>query len=338
MSAFAIYIPCIYKNITEEMIAQTFYRKKVGSVINVDLVAHGEKYNHAHVFFESMYPFGQGAEQMRQVAEGKSVKLQYSKNEHTFWLMLKNNREYDGVSKKGWYDVEAENAKKAEKEEEMHREQEHAVWLTNGGAEMDNAEHAQWQEEVLCEQEAAEDREEHERIQQEIAAAEGEEGIHGTVSSEYAASLECEVGRLQNDLRHANDMIASTRCVDQTEDHMFTLRRENDNLRWAFNTMWEIKMPCASDRAPPILGSVSAYNGGSLNYGAIVHDEIVRLTRDNDILRINANVLSCMPDRVPDIPSHVFVPQNDTVTDDESESEYEYDSNGYDMEEDEEDE
>ena len=111
MSEFALYIPCVYKNINEEMIAQTFYRKKIGSVRHVDIVPHNDKYNRAHVFFESMYPFGQGAEQISQVANGETVKLQYSRNQHVFWLLMKNRREYDGVSKKGWYDVEAENAK-----------------------------------------------------------------------------------------------------------------------------------------------------------------------------------------------------------------------------------
>ena len=116
MSALALYIPCVYKNITEEMIAQTFYRLKVGSVLHVELVPHTEKYNKAHVFFESLYPFGKGADQIQQVNNGETVKLQYSKSEHVFWLLMLNNREYDGVSRKGWYDVELEEKKKADAE------------------------------------------------------------------------------------------------------------------------------------------------------------------------------------------------------------------------------
>ena len=130
--AFSLYIPYVYKNITEEMIVQTFYRKKVGSVVNVDLFSAGEKYNKAHVYFESMYPFGKGAEQMRQIEEGKSVKFQYSRNEHTYWILMKNTKKYDGFSRKGWYDVELENELKALKQEESELNLENEVWLRNG--------------------------------------------------------------------------------------------------------------------------------------------------------------------------------------------------------------
>jgi len=104
MSAFAIYIPCVYSNISAEMIAATFYRMKIGSVRHVEFVRKTDTQNKAYIFFESMYPFGKGAAMMREVDEGKSVKLHYSNNQHVFWVMLKSHREYDGVSRNGWYD------------------------------------------------------------------------------------------------------------------------------------------------------------------------------------------------------------------------------------------
>jgi len=122
MSAFAIYIPSVYANISAEMIAATFYRMKIGSVKHVEFVRNTDKQNKAYVFFESMYPYGKGAAMMRDVDEGKSVKLHYSKNQHVFWVMLKSRRKYDGESSNGWYDVEAEEAKKVKKEKEETEE------------------------------------------------------------------------------------------------------------------------------------------------------------------------------------------------------------------------
>lgn len=115
MSAFAIYIPSVYNNITAAMVAATFYRMKIGSVKHVEFIKVSEKHNRAYVFFESMYPFGKGAEMMTDVAEGKPVKLHYSNNEHVFWVMLKCNRQYDGVSKNGWFDPELNENVKDEK-------------------------------------------------------------------------------------------------------------------------------------------------------------------------------------------------------------------------------
>tara|TARA_B110000091_G_C13675004_1_gene415368 strand:- start:19 stop:654 length:636 start_codon:yes stop_codon:yes gene_type:complete len=119
MSAFSLYIPSVYANISAEMIAATFYRMKIGSVKHVELVRNTDKQNKAYVFFESMYPHGKGATMMRDVDEDKSVKLHYSKNQHVFWVMLKSRRNYDGKSSNGWYDVEAEEAKKVNKEDDV---------------------------------------------------------------------------------------------------------------------------------------------------------------------------------------------------------------------------
>jgi hypothetical protein len=282
MSALALYIPCVYKNITEEMIAQTFYRLKVGSVLHVELVPHTEKYNKAHVFFESLYPFGKGADQIQQVNNGETVKLQYSKSEHVFWLLMLNNREYDGVSRKGWYDVESEEKKKADAEI--------AAIVANVNA-------VNTQESVQDQ-----DQDQDQPIVQYFAQENEESESFGLVSCDYAQSLETEIARLQAELRNANDIITENQRplqdTDPTENQMLSLRRENYALRWGYDNMYHIKMPPSPTMPPPVLERVSPYAGGSMEYGTVVYDEIARITRDNITLLENINVLSCMPDSV----------------------------------------
>jgi len=289
MSALALYIPCVYKNITEEMLAQTFYRLKVGSVRHVELVPHTEKYNKAHVFFESLYPFGKGADQIQQVVNGQTVKLQYSKNEHVFWLLMLNNREYDGFSKNGWYDVEAEEEKKADAEI--------AAIVSNVNA-ANTQESSSIQKPIA--QNFVQKNENLEDLKADYAQFTPEDedpDSFGLVSADYAHFLETEVARLQAALRNANDENQrSIQDADPTENQMLSLRRENYALRWGYENMFRIKMPPSSSMPPPVLGAVSPYAGGSMEYGMAVYSEIERISRDNDMLRQNNNVLSCMPD------------------------------------------
>lgn len=285
MSALALYIPCVYKNITEEMLAQTFYRLKVGSVRHVELVPHTEKYNKAHVFFESLYPFGKGAEQIQQVVNGQTVKLQYSKNEHVFWLLMLNNRDYDGFSKNGWYDVEAEEEKKADAEI--------AAIVSNVNA-ANTQESSSIQKPIA--QKFVQKNENLEADYAQFTPEVEDPDSFGLVSADYAQFLETEVARLQVALRNANDVTQRfIQNEDPTENQMLSLRRENYALRWAYENMFHVKMPPPSNMPPPVLGAVSPYAGGSMEYGMAVYNEIERISRDNDMLRQNNNVLSCMP-------------------------------------------
>jgi len=266
MSAFALYIPCMYKNITEEMVAQTFYRKKIGSVRHVDLVYHNDKYNRAHVFFESMYPFGDGAEKMRQVDAGETVKLQYSRNPHVFWLLMKNRREYDGVSKKGWYDVEAENAKK-----------EAAAAAAMQETDISTT--------PLCV--------EHEDDMLSDIHVEDPDSF-GLVSTDYVQSLELELARMRarcDNIQHNNHPFTPL------EEYMLELRRDNYNIRCKYTDMKRIKLPVNGDRTPPILEHIPDYNenGCSSEFEQMICMEIERIRSENEKINTNINVLACLP-------------------------------------------
>jgi len=260
MSAFAIYIPCIYKNITEEMVAQTFYRKKIGSVRHVELVHHNDKYNRAHVFFESMYPFGEGAEKMRQVDAGETVKLQYSRNQHVFWLLVKNRREYDGVSKKGWYDVEAENAKKEAA----------ALQETDLSTTPVCVEHVDDISDINPEDPDA----------------------FGLVSVDYVRSLEIELARMR---ARCDNIQYNLPHMTPIEEYLAELRNDNCNMRMKYAEMQRIKLPVNQHMVPPILENISNYQGFSPEFEAVLCREVERFRKDNETLGQNINVLSCLP-------------------------------------------
>ncbi len=296
MSEFALYIPCVYKNITEEMIAQTFYRKKIGSVRHVDIVPHNEKYNRAHVFFESMYPFGQGADQMSQVANGETVKLQYSRNQHVFWILMKNRREYDGVSKKGWYDVEAENAKKeAAAVETAYKEDTHAKHPMFIGSQYDTDDlsdmHHQMEKEINemdDDMDTNLDNEDPESF--------------GLVSVDYVQSLETELARMRMQCGEAERALPP---ITPLEEYLFQIRRDNYHLRWKYYDMCRAKLPVEGNTTPPVMEQVSEYDGCSTEFDHVVRSEIERLRNDNEILSQNVNVLSCIPTTSTYVPEHM---------------------------------
>ncbi len=104
MSAFAIYIPSVYPNITEEMISPTFNRMDVGHVKHVELVSQNKtKCNKAYVFFDSLYHSDLALSIYDTLSKNRTAKLSYARNEHVFWVLLSCRREYDGVSNKGEY-------------------------------------------------------------------------------------------------------------------------------------------------------------------------------------------------------------------------------------------
>lgn len=103
MSAFSIYIPSVYPNITEEMISHTFNRMDVGRVKHVELVSQNNKSNKAYVFFDSLYHSDLAMSIFDTLSKNRTAKLSYARNEHVFWILLSCRREYDGVSNKGEY-------------------------------------------------------------------------------------------------------------------------------------------------------------------------------------------------------------------------------------------
>lgn len=333
MSAFAIYIPCVYKNITQEMIAQTFYRKKIGSVRHVELVPHNEKYNRAHVFFESMYPFGQGAEQMEKIANGETVKLQYSRNQHVFWILTKNlHRQYDGFSTDGWYDPEQEDNKKESEVKEKgaylqaaHRNQNRKhdevvreIDTMGYCAEIMSCDPTSTPWGYCMEQEPSTEPIKksrssvmplHDKL--EIVNLDDEDDedddAFGLVSVDYVRSLEIELARMR---MQCDEALHNRPPMSPMEEHLVELRSENFNMRYRYDELCRVKLPFDDELCRPVLYQVSDYEGSSPEYDQMVCREIDRLRRDNEVLNQNTNVLSCMPNSNANRPSNPVANEN----------------------------
>lgn len=101
MSAFSIYIPSVYPNITEEMISNTFHRMDVGKVKHIELVRQENKPSKAYVFFENMYDTDLANTITETLSRGETSKLSYAKSQHVFWILLQSRRDYDGKSNVG---------------------------------------------------------------------------------------------------------------------------------------------------------------------------------------------------------------------------------------------
>lgn len=103
MSAFSVFIPSVYKNITEKMISETFHRMDVGRVKHIDLVSKNKNQNKAYVYFDALYQSELAMSIYSEVKDENSSKLQYGKSEHVYWILLENRNQYDGVSCVGEY-------------------------------------------------------------------------------------------------------------------------------------------------------------------------------------------------------------------------------------------
>ena len=101
MSAFSIYIPSVYPNITEEMISNTFHRMEVGKVKHIELVRQNNKPSKAYVFFDTIYDTEIAKDVTETLRRGETSKLSYAKSEHVFWILLQSRRDYDGTSNVG---------------------------------------------------------------------------------------------------------------------------------------------------------------------------------------------------------------------------------------------
>ena len=328
MSEFALYIPCVYKNITEEMIAQTFYRKKIGSVRHVELVPHNEKYNRAHVFFESMYPFGQGAEQIEQVANGETVKLQYSRNQHVFWILMKNRREYDGVSKKGWYDPEQDNKEETDEKDtdplqpvdcnqtRKHDDMLRQINTIGHCTEMMSCVPTSTPWGYGMEPSTEPIKKSHSSVMPlrddlEIANIEMEkdedDAAFGLVSIDYVQSIETELARVR---MQRDEALHNRVPMSPIEEYLIELRSDNFNMRYRYDELCRVKLPFDDDLCRPVLYQVSDYEGSSPEYDEMVCREIDRLRRDNEVLNQNTNVLSCMPNSSANRPSNPVANEN----------------------------
>lgn len=107
MSAFSLYIPSVYANITASMISETFHRMNVGRVKHVELVSqnakNGPRQNKAYIFFEALYQSDSALNIYNNVSNNVSTKLPYGRSEHVFWVLLNSKRQYDGSSNNGEY-------------------------------------------------------------------------------------------------------------------------------------------------------------------------------------------------------------------------------------------
>lgn len=128
MSAFSLFIPSVYANITAPMISETFHRMNVGHVKHIEFVPQNSnngrvRQNKAYVFFDALYQSDLAMEIYNNVSNNITSKLPYGRSEHVFWVLLNSKRQYDGSSNNGEY-VEPEFTEEeiAFMEEELDRQ------------------------------------------------------------------------------------------------------------------------------------------------------------------------------------------------------------------------
>lgn len=92
MSAYSLYIPGVYANITEAMIKNTFERMKIGKVNRAILIQQSSnKHNKAYVYFDELYTTSTVTNMLDEIKEGSS-KLFYARTPHVYWVLLENRR------------------------------------------------------------------------------------------------------------------------------------------------------------------------------------------------------------------------------------------------------
>ena len=92
MSAYSLYIPGVYSNITEVMIKDTFRRMDIGKVNRVILTAQSvKKHNKAYVYFDELYTTSTVTNMLEEIKNGSS-KLFYARTPHVYWVLLENRR------------------------------------------------------------------------------------------------------------------------------------------------------------------------------------------------------------------------------------------------------
>jgi len=91
MSSYAVFIPRVFSNITQERISNIFHNLNIGSVEYVDLVpktsANGKAYNMAFVHFAMIYNTSE-ANKFRQEVEDPEKKAVLQYDGPWFWLVL----------------------------------------------------------------------------------------------------------------------------------------------------------------------------------------------------------------------------------------------------------
>jgi len=145
MSAFSLYIPSVYANITAPMISETFHRINIGRVKHVELVQqaskNGPRQNKAYVFFDALYQSDLALNIHDCISKNVTTKLSYGRSEHVFWVLLNSKRQYDGSSNNGEYvepDFTEEEIEFMEQELERQEREEKAHDISNVNAEYAN--------------------------------------------------------------------------------------------------------------------------------------------------------------------------------------------------------
>lgn len=117
MSAFSLYIPGVYANITEEMIKKTFNRMKIGVVNRAILIPQSNlKHNKAYIYFDEMYNTSTVSTMLSEIKEGSS-KLFYARTPHVYWVMLENRRPIQDDERMPAAEIESEMIVEEEEEE-----------------------------------------------------------------------------------------------------------------------------------------------------------------------------------------------------------------------------
>lgn len=152
MSAFSLYIPSVYANITAPMISETFHRMNVGRVKHIELVPqngkNGPRQNKAYVFFDALYQSDLAMDIYNNVTNNMTAKLPYGRSEHVFWIILNSKRQYDGSSNNGEY-VEPDFTEEeiAFMEEELERQDSNR---DGGDMSMVSSDYASTLEQEIC--------------------------------------------------------------------------------------------------------------------------------------------------------------------------------------------
>lgn len=123
MSAYSLYIPGVYSNITEVMIKDTFQRLNIGKVNRVILTPQSvKKHNKAYVYFDELYTTSTVTNMLEEIKNGSS-KLFYARTPHVYWVLLENRRP---IREDEFNTEEEEEFEEVDEEEPLFTEEEEA--------------------------------------------------------------------------------------------------------------------------------------------------------------------------------------------------------------------
>lgn len=195
MSAFSLYIPSVYANISESMIKKTFHRMKIGRVNRAILVPQlPSKHNKVYVYFDELYTTDAARNMVDEIQNAKTSRLYYGRIPHVFWVLLENRRALQANER----DAPVEEASAVADETVDDAKQSEVFGLKSCDDSQSSFDCEDYEEAVECESDAA-------------VLTEEENDFVPTpdfsfVTSDYATALENELSTL----RSANAQLAHT--------------------------------------------------------------------------------------------------------------------------------